>query len=67
MNTGERLKYWRQRAKATQEDIAKILKTSRPQYARYETEVHELPLRHAITLAKFYGISLDELIGMKDD
>ena len=50
----------------TQEDIAKILNTTRPQYNRYETGARELPMHHFITLAKYYNVSLDYLAGLVD-
>ena len=43
----------------TQEDIAKVLGTSQTMYARYERGANELPIRHLITLCKFYNVSAD--------
>lgn len=45
----------------SQEDIAVVLGTSQTQYSRWERGSREIPLHHAITLAKFYGVSLDYL------
>lgn len=50
----------------TQEEIAKILNTTRPQYNLYETGARELPMHHFITLAKYYNVSLDYLAGLID-
>ena len=47
-----------------QEDIAKILQTTQTQYSRWERGAQEMPLHHAITLAKFYRVSLDYLTGL---
>ena len=47
----------------TQQQIADILGTSQTMYARYERGANELPLRHFITLCKFYNVSADELLG----
>ena len=47
----------------SQSDIAAILGISQQHYSKYETGEYELPLRHFITLAKFYGVSADYLIG----
>lgn len=47
-----------------QEDIAKILQTTQTQYSRWERGAQEMPLHHAITLAKFYRVSLDYLVGL---
>ena len=42
-----------------QEDIAKLLHTTQSQYSRWERGAYEMPLHHAITLAKFYRVTLD--------
>ncbi|MBD5154487.1 MAG: helix-turn-helix transcriptional regulator [Oscillibacter sp.] len=47
----------------SQSDIAAILGISQQHYSKYETGEYELPLRHFITLANFYGVSADYLIG----
>jgi len=47
----------------TQEEVSKILGTSQTMYARYERGANELPLRHFITLCKFYNVSADALLG----
>lgn len=60
------LKIFRFNRGLTQEDIAKVLNIKRSQYARYELGENEMPIRHYITLAKFYGITLDELCGLID-
>ena len=49
-----------------QSDIAKILSVSQQYYSKYETGQNELPVRHLITLAKFYNISADYLLGISD-
>lgn len=60
----QRLKDLRDDMDLKQEDIAKILKTTRQQYNRYETGIRELPMHHFMTLAKYYNVSLDYLSGM---
>lgn len=50
----------------SQEDIAEVLQTTQQQYSRYEIGMHEIPVRHIITLCKFYGISADWLLGLKE-
>ena len=47
----------------SQNDIAAILGISQQHYSKYETGEYELPLRHFITLAKYYDVSADYLIG----
>lgn len=50
----------------TQTEIAEILGTNQKVYSRYETEENQLPIRHLITLAKYYGTSTDYLLGLTD-
>lgn len=47
----------------TQSEIASVLGISQQHYSKYETGEYELPLRHFITLANYYGVSADYLIG----
>ena len=50
----------------SQLDIAEILNTTQQQYSKYENGQNEIPVRHVITLCKFYGISSDWLLGLED-
>ncbi len=61
-----RLRDLREDNDKTQAEIAVLLKTTQPQYARYESGERELPMRHFITLARYYGVSLDYLAGLSD-
>lgn len=47
----------------SQSDIAAVLRISQQHYSKYETGEYEFPLRHFITLAKYYSVSADYLIG----
>lgn len=47
----------------TQAEVADILGISQQHYSQYENEAYELPLRHFITLANYYNVSADYLIG----
>ena len=49
----------------TQQDIATLLGTSQTMYARYERGENELPIRHLITLAKYYKVSTDYILGLE--
>lgn len=51
----------------SQMDIAEALDITQQQYSRYETGQNEIPVRHVITLCKFYGISSEWLLGLTDD
>lgn len=59
----KRLRELREDSDYTQSDIASVLGISQQHYSKYETEEYELPLRHFITLAEYYGVSADYLIG----
>ncbi len=50
----------------TQQEIAEVLGTSQTMYARYERGANELPIRHLITLCRYYGVSADYILGIKD-
>lgn len=61
-----RLRDLREDHDKTQQDIADILGTSQTMYARYERGANELPLRHLLTLAEYYGVSADYLLGRSE-
>lgn len=48
-----------------QKDIADILGTTQQVYSRYENGDNEMPIRHIITLCKFYNVSADYILGLK--
>ena len=50
----------------TQQEIADIIGTSQTMYARYERGANELPIHHLVTLCKYYGVSADYILGLKD-
>ena len=47
------------------QEIADILGTSQTMYARYERGANEFPLRHLVTLCKYYGVSADCILGLE--
>ena len=47
--------------------VAEVLEINQQQYSRYENGQNEIPIRHIITLCRFYGISADWLLGLKED
>lgn len=51
----------------TQEEIARILGTSQTMYARYERGANEMPIRHLITLCKYYQVSADYILNLTDN
>lgn len=50
-----------------QEDIAKILKISSQAYGLYENGKRSLPIEYLILLCKFYNVTSDYLLGLKDE
>ena len=50
----------------TQQEIADVLGTSQTMYARYERGANEMPLRHLIALCKYYNVSADYILGLKN-
>ena len=50
-----------------QSDIATVLNTTQQVYSRYETGINELPLRHLVTLCRFYQVSADYLLGLNKE
>ena len=55
----EKLRGLREDNDLSQTQVADILGTSQTMYARYERGANELPVRHLITLCKFYNVSAD--------
>lgn len=51
----------------TQQQIAEYLHTSQTMYARYERGANELPIRHLIALCRYYHVSADYILGIKDE
>lgn len=62
----QRLRDVREDNDKKQSEIAAILQTTQPQYARYERGERELPMHHFVTLARYYNVSLDYLAGLID-
>ena len=62
----KRLKDLREDHDLTQEQIAKLLNITRPQYRLYETGKRDIPVDLLRILAKFYNTSLDYIVGETD-
>ncbi|WP_186565158.1 helix-turn-helix domain-containing protein [Lawsonibacter celer] len=58
-----RLRDLREDRDLTQETIGKLLGTTQQQYYKYEKGIQEIPAHHLITLADFYQVSVDYLLG----
>ena len=50
----------------TQQEIADVLGTSQTMYARYERGANELPIHHLLTLCRYYKVSADYFLGLKN-
>lgn len=50
-----------------QEDIAKILNTTKQSYGRYEKGTRKLSIEDLEKLCKFYKVSSDYIIGLTDN
>lgn len=61
-----RLKELREENKYTQQYIANVLKVKQNTYSQYETEQRQIPISALITLAKFYDVSVDYILGLTD-
>jgi transcriptional regulator with XRE-family HTH domain len=50
----------------TQQAVARLLLCDQSLYSKYERGERELPLRLAVRLAQYYGVSVDYLVGLTD-
>ena len=67
MNYTKRLKDLREDNDLKQEDIARLLKTVKQTYGRYENGNRKLPIEDLIILADFYKVSTDYILGRTDN
>ena len=63
----EKLRGLREDNDLTQTQIAEVLGTSQTMYARYERGANEMPIRHFITLCRFYNVSADYFLDTAPD
>ena len=61
-----KIKDLREDADKTQAEIAPILDTTREQYSRWERGAQEIPLHNIITLARYYNVSIDYIVGLPE-
>ena len=62
----KRIKDLREGHDLLQKDIANLLGISQQYYSEYEKGNRTIPIQHLITLSKFYGASIDYLVGLAD-
>ena len=63
----QKIRDLREDSDLTQTRIAQVLGTSQTMYARYERGANELPVRHLITLCRFYNVSADFFLDTAPD
>ena len=61
----EKIRGLREDNDLTQSQVAQFLGTSQTMYARYERGANELPIRHLVTLCRFYGVSADYFLDLR--
>ena len=61
-----RLKDLREDYDLTQTTLAKLLHIKQNTYSQYENGQRQIPLELLITLANYYGTSLDYIVGLTD-
>ena len=59
-----RLKLCRESRSIPQRVVAQILNIDQRVYSTYETGKRKIPINYLILLAKFYGTSVDYLVGL---
>ncbi len=60
----QRIKDLREDHDKLQKDIAEILGISQQYYSEYENGKRTIPIQHLITLAKYYNVSIDYIVGL---
>ena len=62
----ERIRALREDKDLSQSDIAKMLNISQSTYSRYENGNLDIPTEILISLSKYYNVSVDYILGLKD-
>ena len=63
----QRIRDLREDRDMTQTQVARVLGMSQTGYSKYETGENDIPTAILIKLARFYGTSIDYLLGETDD
>ncbi len=63
----DRIRAVRKKAGKTQADMAALLKTTQQQYCKYENRANELPIRHLITICRYFRVCSDEILGINEE
>ncbi len=62
----KRIRDLREDRDLTQKEVAKILNCTQVCYSRYELGTRDIPTDVLITLAKFYNVTTDYILGLCD-
>ncbi len=63
----QRIRDLREDADLTQQAVAALLHISQTTYSRYESGILDIPSAALITLANYYGVSVDYLLGLTSE
>lgn len=63
---GRNIRLARKAKKQTQEDLGKILGVSKTAIVNYESAQRKISLEHIVKLCKFYELTVNDLLGLKD-
>ena len=64
MEYHNRIKDLREDKELSQTILAKLLNITQQQYSLYENGKRDIPIKILVQLAKYYGVSIDYLIGL---
>ena len=67
MTYRERMKNLREDHDLKQQEVAELLQTTQSYYSKYENGVRPLPIIHLATLAKYYNVTADYILGLTND
>ena len=62
-----RLKDLREDRDLTQKEIAEYLHIKQNTYSQYENGQRQIPLEMLVSLAQYYGTSIDYIVGLTDN
>lgn len=63
----KRIRDLREDSDKLQKEIAQLLGISQQYYSEYENGNRTIPINHLITLAQYYGTSIDYIVGLSDE
>ncbi len=66
MKLNEKIKYLRKINKLTQQEVAKAIGTSAPNFSRYESGERNFTIEHIKKLATFFNVSITYLLDIDD-